>query len=220
MRDTAPYAPDAADTEWELLKDPGFLRLMSYYKCAMMEIETKCAVLNEGFSLKFDREPISAVKTRLKRPESIRRKLILRGYPQTLAGIEENVNDIAGIRVVCSFKDDVYMLAEALKNQDDVTLIREKDYIAHPKDNGYRSLHLIVAVPIFLQEEKRVMRAEIQLRTMAMDCWASLEHQLRYKKTVDPDDVMGETLRHCADLSAELDIRMNMLCREGRGNRL
>ena len=167
-----------------LSKTYGFAKLMTYYKCAMMEIETKFNVLNEEFSLQFDRQPISYIKTRLKNPISIYTKLLRKNFPVSLKDMEDNINDIAGIRVVCSFIDDVYMLAEALLKQDDITLIEKKDYIENPKENGYRSLHLIVSTPIFLAEEKRMMRAEIQLRTIAMDFWASLEHQLKDRKSV------------------------------------
>ena len=134
-----------------------------------------------------------------------------KGLPVDMKSIEENVNDVAGIRVVCSFIADVYMIAEAFKKQDDITVIEQKDYIAHPKQNGYRSLHLIVAVPIFLQHEKRIMKAEIQIRTIAMDFWASLEHQLRYKKTDNFDDEMAADIKYCAALSAELDKHMDEL---------
>lgn len=188
-----------------------FAKLMSYYRCAMMEIETKLNVLNEEFSLRFDRQPINSIKSRLKNPLSIRKKMYLRGYPFTVESIEENLNDIAGVRVVCSFLDDVYMISEALKQQDDLEILIEKDYIANPKPNGYRSLHLIVSVPIFLQKEKRSMRAEVQLRTVAMDAWASLEHQLRYKKDFQIDEHMSRELKRCADLSAEVDSRMDSL---------
>lgn len=134
-----------------------------------------------------------------------------KGHGLSVDSIEQNLHDVAGIRVVCSFVEGVYMLAEALLKQDDITLIEAKDYIKHPKANGYRSLHLIVAVPIFLQHEKRIMRAEIQLRTIAMDSWASLEHQLRYKKDIPFDEAAQWELRHCADLSAQLDERMNAM---------
>ena len=113
--------------------------------------------------------------------------------------------------MVCSFTDDVYLLRDALLGLDDITLIREKDYIKNPKPNGYRSLHLIVGVPIFLEHEKRIMKVEIQLRTIAMDTWASLEHQLRYKKQIDYSESMAEELLHCANISAELDSRMDAL---------
>lgn len=121
------------------------------------------------------------------------------------------MNDIAGVRVICSFVEDVYSLANALLKQDDVQLIEMKDYIKNPKPNGYRSLHMIVAIPIFLAHEKRIMRVEIQLRTIAMDFWASLEHQLRYKKDVEFTDDMANELLECAQLSTELDIRMDNL---------
>lgn len=197
--------------EWALQKTYEYAKLMSYYKCAMMEIETKFNVLNEEFSLQFDRQPINSIKTRLKNPISIRQKLSVKGYELSLDSIEQNLHDVAGIRVVCSFIEDVYMLAEALLKQDDITLIETKDYIKNPKGNGYRSLHLIVAVPIFLQHEKRIMRVEIQLRTIAMDSWASLEHQLRYKKDIALDEAAQWELRYCADLSAQLDERMNAM---------
>mgnify|MGYP002858774398 CR=1 FL=1 len=187
-----------------------FRKLMSYYKCAMMEIETKLNVLNEEFSLRYDRQPISSIKTRLKRPMSIQGKLKKHGYGMSVENIEKHIQDVAGVRVICSFIDDVYMLADALKSQDDITVIREKDYIESPKDNGYRSLHLIVAVPIFLQDEKRIMNVEVQIRTIAMDFWASLEHKMRYKKNISPEKLgeISAELTACAHLSASLDERM------------
>lgn len=186
-------------------------KLMAYYRCAMMEIETKFNVLNEEFSLQYDRNPISSIKCRLKSLPSIKEKLERMNKPFTLTSIEENLHDVAGLRVVCSFPDDVYMLADALLNQDDITLIEKKDYIQNPKPNGYRSLHLIVEVPIFLASDKRMMKVEIQLRTIAMDFWASLEHQLKYKKDVPFSDDMAAELLYCAELSAELDKRMDAL---------
>lgn len=188
-----------------------FMKLMSYYKCAMMEIETKLRVLDEEYSLEFDRNPINSIKTRLKSLPSIKGKLERRNLPYTLESIEENLNDIAGIRVICSFPEDVYALANSLLKQDDITLIEKKDYIKNPKPNGYRSLHIIVAIPIFLAHEKRIMRAEIQLRTIAMDFWATLEHQLRYKKDVVFTEEMAEELYKCAEMSAELDLKMENL---------
>lgn len=185
--------------------------LMAYFKCAMMEIETKFRVLNEEFSLQYDRNPISAIKSRLKSFKSIRDKLVKNDFPLSVASVEENLNDVAGVRVICSFERDVYLLAEALLSQDDIELIAKKDYIANPKDNGYRSLHLIVAVPIYLVNEKRKMRVEIQLRTIAMDSWATLEHQLRYKKNIEFTSEMAEELFLCSKLSAELDRKMDNL---------
>ena len=191
-----------------------FLRyneLMAYYRCAIMEITTKFNVLNEEFSLLYDRNPISSVKSRLKSIESILEKLDNRNMPFTLNSIEENLNDIAGVRLVCSFVSDVNMLAQALLKQDDIELVAIKDYIANPKPNGYRSLHLIVTVPIFLVHEKRIMKVEIQLRTIAMDSWAALEHQLKYKKNVHFTKEMTDTLYNCAQLSDTLDSQMDGL---------
>ena len=188
-----------------------FMKLMSYYKCAIMELETKFRVLDEEYSLEYDRNPINSIKTRLKSFPSIREKLERRNLPLTLEAMENNLNDIAGIRVICSFPEDVYALADALLKQDDITLIEKKDYIKNPKPNGYRSLHMIVAIPIFLAHEKKIMRAEIQLRTIAMDFWATLEHQLRYKKDVEFTEEMANDLYRCAEMSAELDLRMGNL---------
>ena len=203
--------PAASSIEQLLEKSREFMKLMAYYRCAMMEIETKFNVLNQEYSLQHDRNPISSIKTRLKSPMSIQEKLNRKHIPFSMAAVEENLNDDAGIRVVCSFQEDVYTLANALLNQDDITLISRKDYIAHPKENGYRSLHLIVSVPIFLANEKRIMKAEIQLRTIAMDFWASLEHQLRYKKDYTFTNAMIQELQDCAKISAELDMRMDAL---------
>lgn len=185
--------------------------LMVYYRCAIMEVETKLKVLNEEFSLKHDRNPINSIKTRLKSYSSIKEKLQREGIYATPEQIEKNLNDIAGIRVICSFLDDVYDVAEALLKQDDITLIRKKDYIANPKPNGYRSLHLIIEIPIFLQHEKHMVKVEIQLRTIAQDFWASLEHQMRYKKNFEFTEDMAEELLKCATMSADLDKRMERL---------
>ena len=130
-------------------------RLMAYYRCAIMEVETKFNVLNEEFSLEYDRNPIETIKTRLKSTESIIKKLVRRNFPLTVDSIEANLNDIAGVRVVCSFLEDIYLLADCLLQQDDVKLIQVKDYIKNPKPNGYRSLHLIIEVPIYLKDEKK-----------------------------------------------------------------
>ena len=188
-----------------------FEKLMAYYKCAMMEIETKFNVLNEQFSLQHDRNPISSIKTRIKSPESILKKLSSRNLQMSVASMEKNIYDIAGVRVICSFTQDVYTLADALLSQDDISIVEIKDYIKNPKNNGYRSLHLIVAVPIFLVNEKRFMNVEIQLRTLAMDSWASLEHQLKYKKDILFTEDMENELKRCALLTAELDKKMDEL---------
>lgn len=184
--------------------------IMSCYQCALLEVETKFRVLNEQFSLQHERNPIETIKTRIKSPESISEKLMRRNLPINLHSIESELYDIAGIRVICSFIDDIYMLAECLLKQDDIKLITCKDYIKNPKENGYRSLHLVVEVPIFLQNEKRFMKVEVQLRTIAMEFWANLEHKLRYKKNL-PDDILSLTateLLNCAEMSSQLDLKM------------
>lgn len=188
-----------------------YKELMACYRCAMMEVETKFRVLSENFSLEDDRNPIEAIKTRMKSPESISNKLRSRDLPITIESIEENLNDVAGVRVICGFPGDIYRLADAFLSQDDVTLIEKKDYIENPKRNGYRSLHLIVTVPIYLHDEKRLMRVEVQFRTIAMDWWASLEHQIRYKKEVTVTKDNAKELRDCAEQAALLDYRMEQL---------
>ncbi|MDY5213228.1 GTP pyrophosphokinase [Intestinibacter sp.] len=187
-----------------------FKRLMAYYKCAIMEVETKFKVLNQEFSLEYDRNPIETIKTRLKTTDSIVKKLAKRDLPLTVESIEKNLNDIAGIRVICSFPEDIYVLADCLLQQDDIKLIQVKDYIKNPKPNGYRSLHLIVEIPIFLKDKKKNMRVEVQLRTIAMDFWASLDHKLSYKKDIpkDEEELLRKELLECAQISADLDKRM------------
>ena len=188
-------------------------KIMTYYNCAMLEAETKFKVLNYQFSLEQERNPIETIKTRLKSFESISEKLLRRGLPLTVESVEANLNDVAGVRVICPFVDDIYTIAECFLMQDDVTLIEAHDYIKHPKENGYRSLHLIAELPIFLQNEKRMMRVEVQLRTIAMDFWASLEHKMHYKKEIPENiaDELREELRICADDISELDIRMEKI---------
>ena len=188
-----------------------YRELMSYYRCAMMEVETKFNVLNEELSLQYDRNPIETIKTRLKSPESILEKLHRKNHPVTVDSIERNLNDIAGVRVICAFPSDIYQLEEAFLKQDDIRLVERKDYIANPKSNGYRSLHLIVEIPIFLHDHKRLMRVEVQFRTISMDWWASLEHKIRYKKGLQESDHVDQELFECAQMSAELDSRMEKL---------
>ena len=185
-----------------------YQELMSCYRCALMEVETKFNVLDEELSLLYDRNPIESIKSRIKSPESIVDKAVRKGIPMTVESIEKNLRDIAGLRVICTFPSDIYMLADALLRQDDVTLIERKDYIQNPKDNGYRSLHLIIEIPIFLHNQTRRMKVEVQLRTIAMDWWASLEHKIRYKKDLTNDEAIFAELRECAEVSARLDQRM------------
>ena len=185
-----------------------YREMMAYYRCAMMEVSTKFHVLNEELSLQYDRNPIESIKTRLKSPESTLEKLQRKGLPISMASIEENINDIAGVRVICAFPSDIYMLAEAFLRQDDIVLLERKDYIKNPKPNGYRSLHLVVKTPIFLHNTKRMMKVEVQFRTISMDWWASLEHKIRYKKDVVISEEIDRELYLCAEVSASLDRRM------------
>lgn len=187
-----------------------FETLISYYRCAIMEVGTKFKVLNEQYALRYDRNPIESIKSRVKSSDSLIKKIRKKNIPLTLEAIEENIWDVAGVRVICSFQDDIYLLAECLLQQDDIKLIEVKDYIKNPKPNGYRSLHLIVEIPIFLQDEKRNVKVEVQLRTIAMDSWASLEHKLKYKKNLQTEQLeeISKELKYCADISAELDAHM------------
>lgn len=187
--------------------------LMSYYECAIMEIETKFRVLNHELSLEYDNNPIESIKTRVKSYDSILKKIRRKNIPLNLQAIEENLKDIAGVRVICSFPDDIYKLAESFLKQDDITLIERKDYIKNPKPSGYRSLHLIVQVPIFLQNEKKMVNVEVQFRTIDMDFWASLDHKMRYKKELSDEEVeiLQEELYDCAKQSAALDERMQRI---------
>lgn len=185
-----------------------YKELMAYYQCALMEVETKFRVLNEQFSLAHDRNPIESIKTRVKSLESITEKLNRRNLPFSTQSIEENLTDIAGIRIICSFREDIYFLADCLLEQDDITLIQRKDYIENPKENGYRSLHLIVEVPIFLEHKKKMMKVEVQLRTIAMDFWASLEHKIYYKFEGNAPEYISKDLQECAKMVSELDDKM------------
>ena len=190
-----------------------FRELMTFYTCAAYEIETKFKVLNEQMSLEGEHNQIETIKTRIKSVESIIRKMNKLGLNLDLNDLEKNIYDVAGVRVICGFPEDIYFLADCLLQQDDITLIEKKDYIMNPKPSGYRSLHLIVEVPIFLMNEKRPMKVEVQLRTIAMDFWASLDHKLRYKKNIDPSiqQELSRQLHDCAEESAKLDFRMQAI---------
>ncbi len=185
-----------------------FSTLLMRYRCAIREIETKLHVLNEEFSLEHERNPIELIESRVKEPASILEKMNRKGYEFTVKNIEEKLNDVAGVRVICSFVEDIYYLASMLSAQDDLEVLKVKDYIKKPKKNGYRSLHLIIQIPIFLSSEKRYMRVEVQFRTIAMDFWASLEHKLKYKKDVRNPELIVEELRKCADIISKVDLRM------------
>jgi len=188
-----------------------FKELMMQYRCALMEVETKLNVLNAEFTMKNNRNPFESIKSRIKTPRSILEKLQRKGYEISVKGIEENLADVAGIRVICSFPDDIYATAKMLTDQDDIRVLEVKDYIINPKPNGYRSLHLILEVPIFLSNEKKNMKVEVQFRTIAMDFWASLEHKLKYKKNIENAEEISKELQRCAEASSKLDLRMQAL---------
>ncbi len=202
---------DHALQHWIREQAKPYQELIAYYRCAMMQVETKFKVLNEDLSLRYENSPIEAIKTRLKKPENIIDKLLRNNLPLTVDSIEENINDVAGVRIICAFPSEISMLAEAFLRQDDVELIQKKDYISSPKPSGYRSLHLIVAVPIFLHDQKKQMKVEVQLRTLAMDWWASLEHKLCYKKSAPMTERKHDALLACSEICAELDRRMEEL---------
>lgn len=186
-----------------------FQQVMMRYTCAIREVKTKLEVLNDELSVKNQRNPIEMIKSRVKKPMSIVEKLKRRGFEISLESMVKNLDDVAGIRIICSFLDDIYEVADMLVRQDDVTVIAVKDYIKNPKPNGYRSYHMIIEVPVFFSDSKEPIRVEVQIRTIAMDFWASLDHQLKYKKNFidDNGDISGE-LKKCANVIADTDKRM------------
>lgn len=185
-----------------------FNELMMKYNAAIREITTKLEVLNDELSLGDDDNPIESIQSRIKKPISIAKKLKKLGKPMNFDTIVENLNDIAGVRVICSFIDDIYRLSEMIANQDDINVVEIKDYIKNPKPNGYRSYHMIVEVPVFFSDCKQLMRVEIQIRTVAMDFWASLEHRLKYKRDVTNEEEIVNELKDCAEVIANTDMKM------------
>ena len=191
-----------------------YREMMMAYSCAIKEVRTKFDVLDTEFHVRNQRNPISTIHTRLKSQTSILEKMNRIGYAPTVENIVTHLNDIAGVRVICAYVDDIYEIADALIRQDDIHLIRKKDYIANPKPNGYRSLHLIVSVPVFFAESRKEMKVEVQIRTIAMDFWASLEHQIKYKKDIsNAEEIIGR-LKNCADVIADTDLEMQKIRRQ------
>ena len=191
-----------------------FQELMMMYSCAIREMRTKLEVLNDELSVHHQRNPIEFITSRVKKPLSIVEKLHRYGVPVSVESVEKNLNDVAGVRVICSFIDDIYTVADMLLRQDDITLIKKKDYIEHPKGNGYRSLHLIIEIPVFFSNQKKNMRVEVQIRTIAMDFWASVDHQLKYKQDIEDvenADELSAELKECADIIAQTDARMQAI---------
>lgn len=185
-----------------------FNELMNRYESAIKEVSTKLEILKNDFHLRNKRDCITMIQTRIKSPVSILNKLNRKGVPISIDSIRSELNDIAGIRVICSFIDDIYLLAEKLSKQDDIVVVAIKDYIKNPKPNGYRSYHMVIEVPVFFADAKENVRVEIQIRTVAMDFWASLEHDIKYKKNIVNCSDIGAELKDCADIIADTDRRM------------
>ena len=182
--------------------------LLLYYSYAIKEVRAKLEILNDELAYKTKRNPIESIESRVKKPASIIEKLKRKKFPLTIESAFVNLRDIAGVRVICSFIEDIYDIADMFLKQNDITLVECKDYIKCPKDNGYRSLHLIVMVPVFLSDRTMSLKVEVQIRTMAMDFWAALEHQANYKKGIEGIDELIVELTECANIINQTDMRM------------
>lgn len=193
-----------------------YRKIMMIYESAIKEITTKLEILNNEYRAKGERSPIETIKSRIKSPESIANKLISKNLPVTFLAMTENLDDIAGVRIICSYINDIYTVTKMLSAQTDLKIIETKDYIKEPKPSGYRSLHIVLEVPVYLSEEKRNVRVEVQLRTIAMDFWASLEHELRYKTQEHVNEAIKRELRHAAELIALTDKEMQEIAEELR----
>ncbi len=185
-----------------------FEEMMMIYQCAIQEVTTKLEILSHEMSVRRRRNPIEGIKYRIKKPQSIAEKLVRNGMPVTLEAISENLNDVAGVRVICSFIEDIYTVADMLTQQDDIKLVAVKDYIKNPKKNGYRSYHMIIEIPVFFSDKKQDIKVEVQIRTIAMDFWASLEHHVKYKKDIPDSEATAARLKKCADVIAATDEEM------------
>ena len=191
-----------------------FQELMMMYECAILEVQTKLEVLDKEFSVRYKRNPIASIESRVKKPMSIYRKLKKDNLEISAKNIMKNLNDVAGVRVICNFIDDIYDVVNMLGKQDDIKVVSTKDYIRNPKPNGYRSYHMIVEIPVFFAKCKQIMRVEVQIRTIAMNFWASLEHQIRYKKdidTIEGIEEISQELLEAANTIAETDRKMQQI---------
>lgn len=189
-------------------------RFMMIYKFALDEINTKIDILKQEFHYSYEYNPIEHVKSRLKTPESIINKVYRKGYELSLPSIRENVKDIAGIRITCSFTSDIYEISDMLQRQKDIKLIEIKDYIKNPKPNGYKSLHLILEVPVFMSDQIENVCVEVQIRTIAMDFWASLEHKIYYKYDKEVPQHLLDELKEAAITVSQLDKKMENIHKE------
>lgn len=209
------YSPDdfsiLAKNKEKLETFKGYMVLKHKYSAAIGEVRTKLEILNEEFRIRYDHNPIHHIESRLKSPESMFSKLERYNVDISIESAIENLYDIAGIRVVCCYIDDVYKVADILTNQDDIVLIKKKDYIKNPKPNGYRSLHLVLQIPIFLSDHTEKIPVEVQFRTIAMDMWASLEHKLRYKQTKALPRALEADLQKRAEEIAQIDQKLQKI---------
>lgn len=188
-----------------------FIELEHLYESAIREVKTKLEILDSEFKTKYDYNPIHHIEDRLKSPQSMMEKLQRKGMTFSTENVRATLHDIAGVRVICNYIEDIYSVAEFLTRQDDVTLIKTKDYIKNPKPNGYRSLHLVIETPVFLSDRKEMVHVEVQIRTIAMDFWASLEHQLKYKTDSDVSAELAQQLKDCAETIAATDLKMQSI---------
>lgn len=203
------FAYDEQEELYDKLID--FFEIQQVYNAAIREIRTKLDILNDEFKLRYDHNPIHHMESRLKTPQSIIQKLKRRNQEITAESARKNLYDIAGIRVICCYIDDIYRMEELLLQHDDITPVSRKDYITNPKPSGYRSLHLVVSLPIYFADRVEQVAVEIQIRTVAMDVWASLEHQMRYKSGKDIPPELNRELFECAESIAEIDRKMQSI---------
>lgn len=200
-----------SDSEHVFAEEGVYQAVMMRYHCAILEMRTKLEVLSRDMSVRYRRNPIEFIESRLKKPSSIARKLEKMGHEVTVENMTKHLSDIAGIRVLCAYIDDIYEIARMLAHQKDVEIITVKDYIKHPKDNGYRSYHMIVEIPVYFSDDVRPVRCEIQIRTIAMDFWATLDHDMQYKKQVEDAEQIMQELKECADIIHQTDEKMMRL---------
>ena len=194
-----------------------YIHVEQLYLAGIKEVRTKLEILDDEFHNRFSHNPIHHMEWRLKSPKSIVEKMKRRHLPISIDYIKENIEDIAGVRVICNYVKDIYRMADLLLRQDDINLLKVKDYIKNPKENGYRSLHLVVEVPVYLAEEKKMVTVEIQIRTIAMDFWATLEHSLRYKNKDEVSDDIRQRLFDCAEIITEIDQEMEAIHNKLKG---
>ncbi len=213
------YAEDRRRDEREAMNGSvdSWKEVILVYTSALHQVETKLEILNDEFQHVHRYNPIEHIKGRIKTPESIVKKLKKNGRESTIDNMIQYVNDIAGIRIICSFSSDIYRIAEILRNQKDITVLSEKDYITYPKASGYKSYHMIVTVPVYLSDRTIDAKVEIQIRTVAMDFWASLEHKIHYKFEGNAPEDLKKELVDCAKMVSDLDNRMEKLNEQIQG---